>query len=202
MMYFHSTIGMVPVLQVQGGSNYEIVDACAAPHGTSLPAIQMPSLLLPHSLGQRSKKVRGAVPAADRGRQLHPRMPGVHCRHIAVLGWRGNWRRSSNSVSFPTCYGTEFISKASTDGCAPLGRLRCNRLPGNGRVAERNSVPSLTLARTTLADWRTDYNVDRPHSSIGWQTPNEYAATFAPQRGLTLRTITSPGCTTRPSGQN
>ena len=45
--------------------------------------------------------------------------------------------------------------------------------------------------RATLADWRTEYNVDRPHSSIGWQTPNEYAATFAPQRGLTLRPLTS-----------
>ena len=47
--------------------------------------------------------------------------------------------------------------------------------------------PSLTHARATLADWCDDYNMDRPHSSIGWQTPNEYAATFAPQRRLTLR---------------
>ena len=36
---------------------------------------------------------------------------------------------------------------------------------------------SLAHARAMLAEWRTDYNVDRPHSSIGWQTPNEYAAT-------------------------
>ena len=51
--------------------------------------------------------------------------------------------------------------------------------------------PSLAHARATLAGWRTDYNVDRPHLGIGWKTPNEYAATFAPQRGLTLRTMTS-----------
>ena len=51
--------------------------------------------------------------------------------------------------------------------------------------------PSLAHARATLADWRTDYNVARPHSGIGWKTPNEYAATFTPQRGLTLRPMTS-----------
>ena len=28
--------------------------------------------------------------------------------------------------------------------------------------------PSLAHARATLADWRTEDNVDRPHSSIGW----------------------------------
>ena len=61
----------------------------------------------------------------------------------------------------------------------------------NGRLRDEllneTLFPSLAHARATLADWCDDYNTDRPHSSIGWQTPNEYAATFAPQRGLTLR---------------
>ena len=65
----------------------------------------------------------------------------------------------------------------------------------NGRLRDEllneTLFPSLAHARATLADWRDDYNIDRPHSGIGWQTPNEYAATFAPQRGLTLRTMTS-----------
>jgi putative transposase len=64
----------------------------------------------------------------------------------------------------------------------------------NGRLRDEllneTLFPSLADARATLADWRTDYNVARPHSSIGWQTPNEYDATFAPQRGVTLRTMT------------
>jgi putative transposase len=47
--------------------------------------------------------------------------------------------------------------------------------------------PSLPHARTTLAVWRADYNTERPHSSLGWQTPAEFAKTFTPQRGLTLR---------------
>ena len=50
---------------------------------------------------------------------------------------------------------------------------------------------SVAHARATLADWRMDYNVARPHSDIGWKTPNEYAATFTPQRGLTLRPMTN-----------
>ena len=65
----------------------------------------------------------------------------------------------------------------------------------NGRLRDEllneTLFPSLAHARATLADWRTDYNVDRPHSGIGWQTPNEYATTIAPQRDLTLRTTTS-----------
>jgi len=65
----------------------------------------------------------------------------------------------------------------------------------NGRLRDEllneTLFPSLAHARATLADWRDDYNIDRPHSGIGRQTPNEYAATFAPQRGLTLRTMTN-----------
>ena len=44
--------------------------------------------------------------------------------------------------------------------------------------------PSLHHARATLAAWRTDYNTERPHSRLDWQTPAEFARTFAPQRGL------------------
>ena len=42
-------------------------------------------------------------------------------------------------------------------------------------------------ARATLEAWRNDYNTERPHSRLGWQTPAEFAQTFTPQRGLTLR---------------
>ena len=47
--------------------------------------------------------------------------------------------------------------------------------------------PSLHHARATLAARRTDYNTERPHSRLGWQTPAEFARTHAPQPGLTLR---------------
>jgi putative transposase len=61
----------------------------------------------------------------------------------------------------------------------------------NGRLRDEllneTLFPSLHHARVTLAAWRTDYNTERPHSRLGWQTPAEFAQTFAQQRGLTLR---------------
>jgi len=37
---------------------------------------------------------------------------------------------------------------------------------------------SLTEARTLLAQWRRDYNANRPHSRLGWLTPSEFAERF------------------------
>jgi putative transposase len=45
---------------------------------------------------------------------------------------------------------------------------------------------SLHHARVLLASWRRDYNENRPHSGLGWQTPTEFAETF-PRRGPALR---------------
>jgi len=61
----------------------------------------------------------------------------------------------------------------------------------NGRLRDEllneTLFPSLSHARATLEAWRKDYNTERPHSRLGWQTPAEFAQTFTPQRGLTLR---------------
>jgi putative transposase len=48
-------------------------------------------------------------------------------------------------------------------------------------------LTSLHHVRATLADWRQDYNTERPYSRLGWKTPDEFAQTFAPQWGLKLR---------------
>ena len=41
----------------------------------------------------------------------------------------------------------------------------------NGRLRDEflneTLFPSLAHARATLANWRDDYNIDRPHSGIG-----------------------------------
>jgi putative transposase len=42
---------------------------------------------------------------------------------------------------------------------------------------------SLAQARAVLEEWRRDYNTVRPHSSIGWLTPDAYAEQFPGQRG-------------------
>jgi putative transposase len=57
----------------------------------------------------------------------------------------------------------------------------------NGRLRDEflneTTFTSLAQARATLEKWRRDYNGVRPHSRIGWLTPDAYAETFAGQRG-------------------
>lgn len=38
---------------------------------------------------------------------------------------------------------------------------------------------NLDHARQAIAEWIEDYNMKRPHSSLGYQTPAAYAETFA-----------------------
>ncbi len=38
---------------------------------------------------------------------------------------------------------------------------------------------SLADAREKIETWRVDYNTQRPHSSLGYQTPEEFAAARA-----------------------
>ena len=45
------------------------------------------------------------------------------------------WEQRQPSSS-PAVFGRAVTAKASTRSSAPLGRLLCNRLPGNGRAAE------------------------------------------------------------------
>lgn len=65
----------------------------------------------------------------------------------------------------------------------------------NGRLRDEllneTLFPSLPHIRASLTSWRADYNLNRPHSGIGWLTPNEYAETFNPRRDLTLRSMAS-----------
>src|SRR3954465_12373674 len=57
----------------------------------------------------------------------------------------------------------------------------------NGRLRDEflneTLFTSLPQARAALDEWRRDYNAVRPHSSIGWLTPDAYAEQFSMQRG-------------------
>ena len=57
----------------------------------------------------------------------------------------------------------------------------------NGRLRDEflneTLFTSLMQARQALEEWRCDYNLVRPHSSIRWLAPAIYAATFSPPRG-------------------
>jgi hypothetical protein len=54
---------------------------------------------------------------------------------------------------------------------------------------------SLRQARDIIESWRTDYNQVRPHSALGYATPNEFAswrsASFAV--GILSNTTAKPG---------
>src|SRR6266540_3134784 len=52
----------------------------------------------------------------------------------------------------------------------------------NGRLRDeclnQNWFLSLNDARRTIENWRDSYNTDRPHRSLGRQTPSQYAEKF------------------------
>lgn len=52
----------------------------------------------------------------------------------------------------------------------------------NGRLRDEclneHDFASLFDVRRTLAEWRDNYNQKRPHKSLGWQTPEEFARSF------------------------
>jgi len=45
---------------------------------------------------------------------------------------------------------------------------------------------SLAEAKVIVERWRRDYNTERPHSSLGYQTPNEYKTAWRDRLGATV----------------
>lgn len=60
----------------------------------------------------------------------------------------------------------------------------------NGRMRDELLNESLFVdldqARRLIDDWVTDYNTARPHSSLGYKTPADYAGTLNAPKGVTL----------------
>jgi putative transposase len=90
--------------------------------------------------------------------------------------------------------GPEFISKALDRWAYENGVTLDFSRPGkptdnafvesfNGRLRDEclnaHWFLSLADARTKIEAWRRDYNESRPHTSLGWLTPAEYAAAAA-----------------------
>jgi putative transposase len=90
--------------------------------------------------------------------------------------------------------GTEFISKEMDSWAYHRGVQLDFIRPGrpvenahiesfNGRLRDEclNAELFLTLedARQKLAEWKSDYNKDRPHSSLGGRSPLEFAAEWS-----------------------
>ena len=86
--------------------------------------------------------------------------------------------------------GTELTSNAILDWCAAHQVAWHYIAPGNpmqngfveslnGRMRDEllneTMFRSPVHARAVIADWVTDYNTQRPHSALGYQTPAEFA---------------------------
>jgi len=97
--------------------------------------------------------------------------------------------------------GTEFTSNAIL-GWAKDHRVEWHYIaPGkpmqngyiesfNGRMRDELLNESLFIdldqARQLIAAWASDYNIARPHSSLGYKTPAAYAGTLTAPKGVTL----------------
>ena len=107
----------------------------------------------------------------------------------AIMAWRG---KPGMIVSDN---GTEFTSNAILAWAAAHGIAWHYIAPGkpmqngfvesfNGRMRDEllNECLffGLTHAREEIAEWVADYNTERPHSALGYQTPAAFAATLVP----------------------
>jgi len=90
--------------------------------------------------------------------------------------------------------GTEFTSSAILGFADRMGIDWHYIAPGkqiqnvfiesfNGRfrneLLNETLFPSISQVRATVASWRADYNLQRPHSRLAWITPAEYADTLS-----------------------
>lgn len=105
-----------------------------------------------------------------------------------IISWRGK------PTAMISDNGTEFTSNAILGWASNHGIDWEYIQPGkpsqnayvesfNGRIRDEllneTLFHSLRQARERLAAWRADYNAHRPHSSLGWLTPNQFAQGLA-----------------------
>lgn len=97
--------------------------------------------------------------------------------------------------SLRTDNGSEFTGRALNEWAQKHGvRLEYSR-PGkptdkgfvesfNGRLRDeclnQNIFVTLAETRRILEKWREDYNGNRPHGALGWQSPEAYRASHQP----------------------
>jgi putative transposase len=109
----------------------------------------------------------------------------------AILGWAESHKVEWHSIAPGKPMQNGFVESFN-------GRLR-------DELLNETLFSSIAHARVTLAEWRADYNPNRPHSRLGWMTPLAYPALLSRQRSEPLRTgklRASPRCTSSPNGFN
>jgi len=111
--------------------------------------------------------------------------------HAVAVALERGMRGIATLQSITVDHGTEFTSRALEDWAYCRGVQLDFIRPGkpvenayvesfNGRLRDEclnvHQFASLDDARRKIEQWRLDYNRDRPHSSLGHLTPNEFVA--------------------------
>jgi putative transposase len=114
-------------------------------------------------------------------------LPGM--RVIRVLEQLADTRGLPEEIHVD--HGPEFVCRSVRSWCEKhhvlLRYIDAGRPMQNGHIESFNGrfrdeclnaswFQTLTNARTELQAWRTDFNQSRPHSALGYLTPNEFAA--------------------------
>lgn len=114
-------------------------------------------------------------------------------RVTRVLEWVISQRGRPHSIRCDN--GPEFTSRHFLGWCEeqqiPLLHIQPGRPMQNGRVESFNGrlrdeclnaswFLTLADAKQKIEAWREDYNGERPHSSLGYQTPEEFARGLSP----------------------
>jgi hypothetical protein len=99
-----------------------------------------------------------------------------------------NQHKSQSNFTFPWCYGPELTSRHfiawALDRKIDLVHIQPGKMPtwrvSISKLREECLLVSwfqnLFEARRIIAAWRRDYNERRPHSSLNYMTPAEFAA--------------------------
>ena len=87
---------------------------------------------------------------------------GTELTSNAILGWA-----DERSVAWHYIQPGKPVQNAFAESF--IGRLR-------DELLNETLFRSIAHARRVLEAWRQDYNIDRPHSRLGWQSPIQYAA--------------------------
>ena len=100
---------------------------------------------------------------------------GTELTSTAILAWSDRQKVAWHYIAPGKPVQNAFIESFN-------GRLR-------DELLNETLFRSLSHARLALDRWRWDYNAERPHSSLGWQTPLAFAAAWqrpCAQRDTTL----------------
>jgi putative transposase len=110
----------------------------------------------------QSSVLRMAQRTAQNRRAIFLMCYGTELTSNAILGWA-----DERSVAWHYIQPGKPVQNAFAESF--IGRLR-------DELLNETLFRSIAHARRVLEAWRQDYNIDRPHSRLGWQSPIQYAA--------------------------